>query len=97
MESHRKAMGKRKKTNNQTGADLFAECDKLTAIDLFAGCGGLSHGLEKAKFKTIGFTEIAKDAARTFILNQEHLMEDEELKKFAELEHVQSRFQFIRP
>ncbi|MBG84113.1 MAG: DNA (cytosine-5-)-methyltransferase [Phycisphaerae bacterium] len=46
---------------------------RRTVIDLFAGCGGLSLGLEKAGFETIGFTEIGKDAAKTFIANRKKL------------------------
>jgi DNA (cytosine-5)-methyltransferase 1 len=43
----------------------------LTAIDLFAGCGGLSLGLELAGFKTIAFSELNRHAAATFLVNRE--------------------------
>ena len=42
----------------------------LTSIDLFAGCGGLSLGLEQAGFKTLAFSELNKDAAATFAANR---------------------------
>jgi DNA (cytosine-5)-methyltransferase 1 len=42
----------------------------LTVIDLFAGCGGLSLGLEKAGFETIFVNELHKDAMNTFVLNR---------------------------
>lgn len=42
----------------------------LTCIDLFAGCGGLSLGLEQAGFQTLLFSEINKQAAETFIANR---------------------------
>lgn len=42
---------------------------KLTAIDLFAGCGGLSHGLRKAGFHVIGAIENEAKAAETYKLN----------------------------
>jgi DNA (cytosine-5)-methyltransferase 1 len=42
---------------------------KATSIDLFAGCGGLTRGLEWADFECIAFNEINKDAADTFAAN----------------------------
>ena len=41
----------------------------LTTVDLFAGCGGLTRGLEWAGFDCIAFNEINKDAADSFALN----------------------------
>ena len=35
-------------------------------IDLFAGCGGLSLGLEKAGFKPVLVSELNKSAAETY-------------------------------
>lgn len=42
---------------------------KYNAIDLFAGCGGLSLGLEKAGFNILYANEINKDASDTYIKN----------------------------
>lgn len=42
----------------------------LSCIDLFAGCGGLSLGLEKAGFEPLLFCEINKDAASTYLANR---------------------------
>lgn len=42
----------------------------LTCIDLFAGCGGLSLGLEQAGFHPLLFSEINKDAAATYRINR---------------------------
>jgi len=39
------------------------------SIDLFAGCGGLTRGLEWAGFNCIAFNEINRDAADSFALN----------------------------
>ncbi|MDX2193532.1 MAG: DNA cytosine methyltransferase [Gemmatimonadales bacterium] len=40
-------------------------------VDLFAGCGGLSLGLEQAGFETLAFCEVNKDAADTFAVNRQ--------------------------
>jgi DNA (cytosine-5)-methyltransferase 1 len=42
---------------------------RLTSVDLFAGCGGLSLGLEQAGFRSILFSELSKDAADTYQKN----------------------------
>ncbi|MBI19022.1 MAG: hypothetical protein CMB73_00410, partial [Euryarchaeota archaeon] len=41
----------------------------LSSVDLFAGCGGLTRGLESAGFETVAFNEINKNAAESFKLN----------------------------
>lgn len=43
---------------------------QLTCIDLFAGCGGLSLGLELAGFRPLLFSEINFSAAETYIANR---------------------------
>ena len=42
----------------------------LTVVDLFAGCGGLSLGLEKAGFETVFVNELHRDAMSTFVKNR---------------------------
>lgn len=42
---------------------------KYTSIDLFAGCGGLTRGLEWAGFDCLAFNELNKDAADSFAAN----------------------------
>lgn len=44
---------------------------ELTCIDLFAGCGGLSLGLEEAGFTPVLFSEVNKDAASTYLANRD--------------------------
>ena len=39
-------------------------------IDLFAGCGGLSLGLEQAGFHPVLVSEISKDAMNTYLANR---------------------------
>ena len=41
-------------------------------IDLFAGCGGLSLGFEKAEFTPVFVNELDKDALGTYLLNRHH-------------------------
>lgn len=43
---------------------------KYTFIDLFAGCGGLSLGLEKAGFTSVFFNEIEPIYASTYLANR---------------------------
>jgi site-specific DNA-cytosine methylase len=40
-----------------------------TAVDLFAGCGGLSLGLENAGFTTVFVNELNDDARATYLAN----------------------------
>ena len=42
----------------------------LKFIDLFAGCGGLSLGLEQAGFKPVLVSELNKSAAKTYKINR---------------------------
>ena len=42
---------------------------RLTSIDLFAGCGGLTRGLEWSGFECLAFNELNKDAADSFAAN----------------------------
>jgi DNA (cytosine-5)-methyltransferase 1 len=42
----------------------------FTCIDLFAGCGGLSLGLEEAGFRPLLFSELSPSAAETYIANR---------------------------
>ena len=41
----------------------------LHSIDLFAGCGGLSLGLENAGFTPIFVSELNSDALNTYLNN----------------------------
>jgi len=43
---------------------------QLHHIDLFAGCGGLSLGLEQAGFKPVFVNELSPDARGTYLLNR---------------------------
>ena len=43
---------------------------KHTFVDLFAGCGGLSFGLEKAGFTPVLVNELNKDAMATYLVNR---------------------------
>jgi DNA (cytosine-5)-methyltransferase 1 len=59
----------------------------LTTIDLFAGCGGLSLGLEQAGFRTLAFSELNSDAAATFKANRP----DPALVQFGAVGELQKR------
>ncbi|MFL2940213.1 MAG: DNA cytosine methyltransferase [Candidatus Poseidoniales archaeon] len=46
--------------------------DQYHSIDLFAGCGGLSLGLESAGFRPVMFSELDKDTRESFKSNVSH-------------------------
>ncbi|MBX9663725.1 DNA (cytosine-5-)-methyltransferase [Novosphingobium sp.] len=43
-----------------------------SAVDLFAGCGGLGTGLENAGFTTVFVNELDRDAMATYLRNRGH-------------------------
>src|SRR5579862_5233067 len=43
--------------------------NEQTALDLFAGCGGLTEGLKAAGFQVLGAVEIEEKSAETYKLN----------------------------
>jgi DNA (cytosine-5)-methyltransferase 1 len=45
---------------------------KLTAVDLFAGCGGVSRGFENAGFETVFVNELHPVAMATFLGNRQN-------------------------
>ena len=55
----------------------------LTVIDLFAGCGGLSLGLEDAGFTPVLFSELNRQAADTYLANREgmEIIEESDIYK----------------
>lgn len=63
----------------------MARSDKqLTCIDLFAGCGGLSLGLEQAGFRPLAFCELSAHAAESYTANRKHL----EVKPFGDVKQM---------
>ncbi|CAC9960838.1 DNA-cytosine methyltransferase (EC 2.1.1.37) [uncultured Gammaproteobacteria bacterium] len=48
------------------------DLQKLTAVELFSGAGGLSIGLERAGFQVVLANEIEPDFAKSFALNHPH-------------------------
>jgi DNA (cytosine-5)-methyltransferase 1 len=57
----------------------------LSLVDLFAGCGGLSLGMENAGFTPVFVSELNKDAMETYLTNRHHLLGG---RPFAELAHL---------
>ena len=56
--------------SEEGGCEGMAEKRKLTFIDLFAGCGGLSLGMEQAGFSPVFANEIWNVAAETYRRNR---------------------------
>ena len=54
-------------------------------FDLFAGCGGLSLGLEEAGFTSALVSELDDDARDTYIRNRKHLLGDRPFGSLDEL------------
>ena len=54
-------------------------------IDLFAGCGGLSLGLEQAGFEPICFSEISPEAAATYTSNRPNIKWKEGVNYFPDV------------
>ena len=44
---------------------------KHTVVDLFAGCGGLSLGLEDAGFESVYVNELNNDALESYLMNRD--------------------------
>ena len=56
--------------------------NKLYAIDLFSGCGGLSEGLRHAGFKVIAGVEVNKNAAKAYRMNHaETVLFEDDIRK----------------
>lgn len=58
---------------------------KLSMVDLFAGCGGLSLGMENAGFTPVFVNELNHDALATYLANRHHTVGG---KPFADQEHL---------
>lgn len=57
----------------------------LTAVDLFAGCGGLSLGLENAGFTSVFVNELNEHALETYLANRHHELGGEMFSSLADL------------
>jgi DNA (cytosine-5)-methyltransferase 1 len=57
----------------------------FTIVDLFAGCGGLSLGMENAGFTPVFVNELNPDAMATYLANRHHQLGG---KPFAEQDHL---------
>jgi len=56
----------------------------ITALDLFAGCGGLTQGLKQADVDVVAAIEINKNAARAYKMNHpETLLIEEDIRNIA--------------
>ena len=58
---------------------------KLFFVDLFAGCGGLSYGLEKVGFHPVFVNELNKDAMESYLINRtnvEPLLKEKNFHEF---------------
>lgn len=61
---------------------MYIQKEYFSAVDLFSGVGGLSHGMIKAGFKVIAAIEIDKDAVDAYKLNHPDVkVFDEDIRK----------------
>jgi DNA (cytosine-5)-methyltransferase 1 len=63
----------------------MATRESLTLVDLFAGCGGLSLGMENAGFTPVFVSELNEHAMATYLVNRHHLVGG---KPFADQAHL---------
>lgn len=61
----------RKKSGTQHRNGKVANNQQAVFVDLFAGCGGLSLGLEEAGFHPLLFSELNRQAADTYLANRQ--------------------------
>lgn len=69
----------------------MAKNKKHYFVDLFAGCGGLSLGLEKAGFTPLLFSELNQSAAKTYRANREDEYEFRSIDEFLSGNHKPPR------
>ncbi|WP_197425104.1 DNA cytosine methyltransferase [Natronomonas sp. CBA1123] len=62
------------------------EASGLTYVDLFAGAGGLSVGLERAGFELLHAVEVDEDARETFAHNRDGIDADDLSKDIREID-----------
>lgn len=88
------------RTGGQDGARAQSPAGfkpKLTVIDLFAGCGGLSLGLEEAGFTPVLFSELNRQAADTYLANRKGMEIIEESDIFKLTNHkLEKHLQALR-
>ena len=67
---------------------MRAKIKKKVFIDLFAGSGGLSLGLEEAGFDLALYNELNPSAAKTFYVNRKEKIDTGKIKYIADVKHV---------
>jgi DNA (cytosine-5)-methyltransferase 1 len=56
---------------------------KYNAIDLFAGCGGVSEGLHQAGFNVVAAIELNRNASKAYSVNHKKcIMFNEDIRNF---------------
>jgi DNA (cytosine-5)-methyltransferase 1 len=58
--------------HHHAGSKMKHDHHQPTMIDLFAGCGGLSLGMEQAGFRPLFVNELSPDAMETYLINRDH-------------------------
>ena len=64
-----------------------------TLIDLFAGCGGLSRGLEDVGFVPVYVNELHPDALDSYLINREGLPVSKSINQSLDIREVSTKKQ----
>lgn len=61
---------------------------KLSLVDLFAGCGGLSLGMENAGFESVFVNELHPDALASYVINRPASIVQDPMRQSSDIQQI---------